>query len=86
VLIEAMASAIPVVALASRPVAEVVTQTTGVLVHEKTSDAFATGIEAVYEQGLLRLGANARGRAQRHWNMDALMRGLVDRYARLVAS
>jgi alpha-1,6-mannosyltransferase len=86
VAVEAMASGIPVVGPDTGPVAELVNEDTGVLVDQATSGAFAAGIASLYLKDPRRLGRNARRRAERHWNIDALMKDLVARYGLLAAA
>lgn len=83
VVTEAMASGIPVIALNKEPVAELLTDETGMLVDEADSRAFAAGIKTLYTKDLSRLGCNARAHAERSWDWNALMPELLNRYTTL---
>ncbi len=86
IVIEAMSSGIPVVALNRKPVNELVSARTGILVDRRDSRCFAAGIEALYTMDRQCLGHVARELAERYWNWDALMPDLLAHYTRLAGA
>ena len=85
IVLEAMACGLPVVATTSGGVAELVSDSTGVLVPPNSVAALCAGIDAIYQRDLARLSlaAAAHARAQYDWN--AIMPQLMNRYAGLLA-
>lgn len=86
VVIEAMGSGIPIVTLNRKPINELVTDHTGILVDRADSRSFAEGIEALYARDRQQLGRAARAIVEQCWNWDALMPDLLAHYARLAGS
>ncbi len=85
-VIEVMSSGIPVVALNRKPINELVSARTGILVDRQDSRCFAAAIEALYTVDRHHLGRVARELAEQCWNWDALMPGLLAHCARLAAA
>jgi alpha-1,6-mannosyltransferase len=85
IALEAMACGLPVVATGGG-VAELVDQQTGVLVRPDSALSLAEGIDAIYRQDLASLGANARRKAQDHYDWNLIMPQLLNRYRGLLAN
>lgn len=85
IVLEAMACGLPVVATGGG-VAELVDEHTGLLVRPDSAASLAEGIAAIFHQDLAALGANARRKAQEHYDWNLIMPQLLNRYAGLLAS
>jgi alpha-1,6-mannosyltransferase len=85
IVLEAMACGLPVVATGGG-VAELVDEQTGLLVRPNSAASLAEGIEAIFRQDLAALGANARRKAQDHYDWNLIMPQLLNRYGGLLAS
>lgn len=85
IVLEAMACGLPVVATGGA-VAELVDEHTGLLVRPDSAAALAEGIDAIFRQDLAALGANARRKAQEHYDWELIMPQLLNRYGGLLAS
>ncbi len=85
IVLEAMACGLPVVATGGA-VAELVDAHTGLLVRPDSAAALAEGIDAIFRQDLAALGANARRKAQEHYDWELVMPQLLNRYGGLLAS
>lgn len=85
IVLEAMACGLPVVATGGG-VAELVDEQTGLLVRPDSAASLAEGISAIFHQDLAALGANARRKAQEHYDWNLIMPQLLNRYAGLLAS
>lgn len=82
VVIEAMACGIPVVAVRSGALAELVDASVGMLAHDPTSGALAEAIGALFDRDTTSLGDAARNRAMRYgWGRTFGM--LFEHYVRL---
>jgi len=86
VILEAMACGLPVVGTNAGGVSELVCEQTGVLVAPNSTDSLCAGIEAIFQQDLTRLGANARRKALNVYDWDRIVPQLLQRYAGLLAS
>ncbi len=85
IVLEAMACGLPVVATGGG-VAELVDAQTGLLVRPDSAASLAEGIDAIFRQDLATLGANARRKAQEHYDWNLIMPQLMNRYGGLLAS
>jgi alpha-1,6-mannosyltransferase len=85
IALEAMACGLPVVATGGG-VAELVDAQTGLLVRPDSAASLAEGIDAIFRQDLAALGANARRKAQEHYDWNLIMPQLMNRYGGLLAS
>jgi alpha-1,6-mannosyltransferase len=85
IVLEAMACGLPVVATGGG-VAELVDEQTGLLVRPDSAASLAEGIAAIFRQDLAALGANARRKAQDHYDWNLIMPQLLNRYGGLLAS
>ncbi|HEU4375894.1 MAG TPA: glycosyltransferase [Telluria sp.] len=85
IALEAMACGLPVVSTGGG-VAELVDPQTGLLVRPDSAASLAEGIDAIFRQDLAALGANARRKAQEHYDWNLIMPQLMNRYGGLLAS
>lgn len=83
IILEAMASGLPVVGIASGGVAESVDESVGQLAPRSTPQAFAAAIEALFRRDLRALGRAARERAVLRHGWDSVFGRLSRIYARL---
>lgn len=86
VVLEAMACALPVVGTTSGGVAELVDDSTGLLVAPNCVASLAAGIEAIFQKNMLELGQCARRKAQQHYDWQLIMPQLLKRYGGLLAT
>ena len=86
IVLEAMACGLPVVGTTGGAVAELVDDSTGILVAPNSVASLAAGIEALFQRdlGVLALAAHRKVREQYDWN--TIMPQLMRRYASLLAS
>ena len=85
IALEAMACGLPVVATGGG-VAELVDEHTGLLVRPDSAASLAEGIDAMFGRDLAVLGANARRKAQDHYDWNLIMPQLLNHYGDLLAS
>lgn len=85
IVLEAMACGLPVVSTGGG-VAELVDEHTGLVVPPDSASSLAEGIEEIFRRDLAALGANARRKAQEHYDWNLIMPQLLNRYAGLLAS
>src|SRR5262245_44524444 len=83
VVAEALACGLPVVAVASGAVPELVTAEVGQLVPRSRPDDFAQAINALFERDQEAMRRAARAKATGHFSWDAAFRGLLGHYAHL---
>ena len=86
IVLEAMACGLPVVATTSGGIAELVDDSTGILVPPNSVTALCAGIEAIYQRDLARLSQAACSKAHEQYNWNTIMPQLMNRYAGLLAS
>lgn len=86
IVLEAMACGLPVVAGRGGGVAELVDDTTGMLVTPDSSEALCDGIEAMYRRGLATAACAGRHKAHTLYDWNLIMPQLMHRYAGLLAS
>lgn len=86
VVLEAMASGLPVVAVKQGAVTELVDEQYGVLVAPSNSRAFADGIAALCESDLRLLGGRARAAAEKHYSWSPVMHSLLSFYGQQLAA
>ena len=80
VILEAMASATAVVAVRAGAFREIVNEQCGRLCRPNDSQAMADGVREAFEDGVGRLGAQARLHAEQHYSWDQVVNGLLLHY------
>lgn len=80
VILEAMASAIPVVAVAAGAFREIVDPDCGQLCAPGDGQAMATAVAEVFERDVVALGQRARLHVEQHYNWDSVVSGLLEHY------
>lgn len=85
IVLEAMACGLPVVATRGGAVAELVDESTGVLVPPNCARSMAEGIDALYRRDLAPLALAARNRASQLYDWNTIMPQLMHRHASLLA-
>jgi len=86
IVLEAMASGIPVVGVAAGGVGELVDSDTGVLVLPGSAQALAEGVDHLYCQDIAVLGTNARRKVADGYAWERVMSQLMHHYAGLFAA
>lgn len=86
IVLEAMASGLPVVGVASGGVAESVDEGVGQLALRSTPEQFAAAIEALFERDVAAVGAAARARASAEHGWDRVFTRLSAVYAELTGA
>jgi alpha-1,6-mannosyltransferase len=86
IVLEAMACGLPVVATSGGGVAELVDEQTGILAEPNCADRLAEAIAAIYARDLAQLGANARRKAEDHYDWNQILPQLLQRYGGLLAA
>jgi alpha-1,6-mannosyltransferase len=86
IVLEAMACGLPVVATTGGGVAELVDEHTGILAQPNDVDSLAGAIAAMYQCDMAQMGANARRKAQEHYDWNQILPQVAQRYAGLLAS
>lgn len=86
IVLEAMACGLPVVATSGGGVAELVDDSTGVLVAPNSVGALCSGIDAIFRRDLARMSQAACGKARGHYDWNIIMPQLMNRYASLLAA
>ncbi|HSN72936.1 MAG TPA: glycosyltransferase, partial [Steroidobacteraceae bacterium] len=81
VIVEAMACGLPVVAVRAGALAELVSDTTGVLVDGPAPGALAAGVVELFERDVPGLGRAARQFVEECYSWDAAFRVLMQHYA-----
>lgn len=85
IVLEAMACGLPVVATTGGAVAELVDDSTGVLVRPNCPRSLAEGIDALYRRDLGQLALAARSKASELYDWNSILPQLMHRYASLLA-
>lgn len=80
VVLEAMASATPVVAVRAGAFDEIVSDTCGRLCRPNDGQAMALAVRETFEAGTRTLGAQARHHVERHYSWDTVVNGLLLHY------
>ncbi|MGF0240696.1 glycosyltransferase family 4 protein [Rhodococcus sp. IEGM1300] len=86
IILEAMASAIPVVAVASGAFTEIVTDQCGVLCAPNNSLAMANAVRELFSSGTTELGQRARNHVERHYSWDTVVDSLLGHYHAVLGS
>jgi alpha-1,6-mannosyltransferase len=86
IVLEAMACGLPVLGTRGGAVAELVDESTGLLVEPNSAAALAAGIDAVFRCDRAQLGAQASRKARAHYDWSTIMPQLMGRYASVLAS
>jgi alpha-1,6-mannosyltransferase len=84
VVLEAMASGLPVIGINAGAVAELVTPGTGILADQASARALAEAAEYLFPLDLRAVGRLARERVEARWCWDRVFHQLLAQYARLV--
>ncbi|WP_110635958.1 glycosyltransferase family 1 protein [Pseudomonas sp. CC120222-01a] len=80
VILEAMASATPVVAVRAGAFGEIVNEHCGRLCRPNDSQAMALAVREAFETGVRKLGAQARLHVEQHYSWDNVVAGLLQHY------
>jgi alpha-1,6-mannosyltransferase len=80
VVLEAMASGIPVVAVAAGAFQEIVTEQCGLLCAPNNPVAMANAVRELFSQGSAALGQQARRHVERHYAWDTVVDSLLGHY------
>ena len=86
IVLEAMASGIPVVGVAAGGVGELVDSDTGVLVLPGSAQALAEGVDHLYRQDIVMLGVNARRKVVEGYGWERVIPQMMHHYAGLFAA
>lgn len=86
IILEAMASGLPVVGVEAGAVAELVTPEVGILARPNDADSFAQAVQDLFAQDVRCLGDQARAYIEQHWSWDQALRQLLQTYTRLRAT
>jgi len=80
VILEAMASATPVVAVRAGAFGEIVNEQCGRLCQANDGAAMAQAVRQVFEEGVRTLGTQARRHVEQHYSWDNVVAGLLQHY------
>jgi alpha-1,6-mannosyltransferase len=86
VILEAMASGIPVVAVAAGAFPEIVTEQCGLLCPPNNSTAMANAVRELFSQGSVALGKTARRHVERQYSWDTVVNSLLGHYHAVLGS
>ena len=86
VILEAMASGIPVVAVAAGAFSEIVSEHCGLLCAPNNPLAMANAVRELFSQGSVTLGQQARQHVERHYAWDAVVNSLLGHYHAVLGS
>jgi alpha-1,6-mannosyltransferase len=84
IVLEAMASGVPVVGVDAGAVPELVTSSTGMLARSSTPAHLAEAITALFERDVRQLGRAARQAVESHWTWDRTLHNLFGIYQELL--
>jgi alpha-1,6-mannosyltransferase len=84
IVLEAMASGIPVVGVNAAAVAELVTPETGVLARSSAARDLADAVAALFDQDVARMGRTARQAVEERWTWDTTLARLFETYRELL--
>jgi alpha-1,6-mannosyltransferase len=80
VILEAMASGIPVIAVAAGAFTEIVPRNCGVLCQPNNATAMAGAVIELFREDTLRMGAQARQYVEQRYAWDTVVAGLLEHY------
>jgi alpha-1,6-mannosyltransferase len=80
VILEAMASGIPVVAVAAGAFNEIVHEDCGLLCTPDNPQAMANAVRQLFAEGCQQRGAKARRHVERHYAWDSVVNSLLGHY------
>lgn len=80
VILEAMASGIPVVAVAAGAFTEIVPETCGILCQPNHAAAMASAVKELFSQDSAQIGAKARSYVEQQYAWDTVVSGLLQHY------
>jgi len=80
VILEAMASGIPVVAVAAGAFSEIVQEDCGLLCTPDNPQAMANAVRQLFAEGCAQRGASARRHVERHYAWDSVVNSLLGHY------
>lgn len=86
VILEALASGIPVVAAAAGAFEEIVTRQCGLLCTPNDPQAMANAVHELFNQGCAALGQQARRHVERHYSWDTVVNSLLGHYHAVLGS
>jgi alpha-1,6-mannosyltransferase len=86
VILEAMASGIPVVAVAAGAFQEIVTEQCGLLCPPNNSMAMANTVRQLFDSGSAVLGKQARRHVEQHYSWDTVVNSLLGHYHAVLGS
>jgi alpha-1,6-mannosyltransferase len=86
VILEAMASGIPVVAVAAGAFEEIVTDQCGLLCAPNNPLAMANAVRELFSQGSAALGKRARSHVEQHYAWDTVVNSLLGHYHAVLGS
>jgi alpha-1,6-mannosyltransferase len=84
IVLEAMASGIPVVGVNAGAVPELITPNTGVLARSSAARDLAEAVEALFAQDTRQLGRAARLAVESHWTWDQTLSKLFRTYLEML--
>jgi alpha-1,6-mannosyltransferase len=86
VILEAMASGTPVIAVAAGAFTEIVPDSCGVLCKPNDSSAFACAVRELFNDDVTRKGRAARAYVERHYAWDTVLCGLLGHYRAVIGN
>ena len=86
IVLEAMASGLPVVGVDAGAIPELVTPEVGVLARSSRPEHLAEAVRALFERDTAAMGRTARHRVETHWSWNSAFTGLIGRYAALTGT
>lgn len=86
IVLEAMASGLPVVGVDAGAIPELVTPEVGVLARSSRPEHLADAVRALFEHDTSAMGRTARLRVEEHWSWDSAFSALIERYSALTGA